>query len=210
MDIDMSPATSPITTISKYGHEHRAPDYIDLCDLLQTMSLSQSRLSKDPGNALIPYAPSAYQRVNEHAASTHTVYDQAYHSDASESSNSSFCDPLPTSSIISPVVSPPACLFLQSILASLAPASPVLSPYPHPYPLPMPYETTGGAYLDTLFTHRALFGAFPPAHAGCAVALSEIARALEVRAWRADRDADAEAIVAFRCEALSVASRITV
>jgi len=149
------------------------------------------------------YVPYASQSANEHDASTE---DLAYHSDAweSSSSKSSSSDQLttesqPTSSTIVQPSSLPACHFLQSILASLAPESPVLCPSPYPYPVAS-FQTTNGAYLDTILTHRSLLGAFPPAHRGCAATLQEIARALELRAWRADRDSDAEAVAALRQE----------
>jgi len=77
----------------------------------------------------------------------------------------------------------------------------VLSPFPYPYPVASAFQTTNGAYLDTILTHRSLLSAFPPGHRGCAVALQEIARAVELRAWQADRDADAEAVAALRQEA---------
>ncbi|KAH7921019.1 hypothetical protein BV22DRAFT_1132621 [Leucogyrophana mollusca] len=198
-----SPVGPMIVSNYEESHHHGIPAYgaeFDLCELLQTMSLSRGK-SKDPEAEFIPSAPYALPRGNEDDAGTE---DPAYHSDASESSSSNSTytpSPLPTSSIITTPTSPPACAFLQSILASLAPTSPALFPSPHPYPPAEPLQTTGGAYLETILTHRALLGAFPPGHKGCAVALSEIARALEVRAWRADRDSDAEAVVAFRYEA---------
>lgn len=54
--------------------------------------------------------------------------------------------------------------------------------------------------------HREAFYAFPPGHRTCAVGFSEIAKVLETRAWRADRDADQEAVVAFRNEAWIIAN----
>ncbi|KAG2339551.1 hypothetical protein BDR05DRAFT_1003217 [Suillus weaverae] len=180
----------------------------DLCELLQTLTLSKGRTKwrKVPENdPTVPAVPYALQRASEDAANTE---DPAYHSDAeSSSSKSSSCDPLTTtnhlltSSIIVPRSPLPACHFLQSILASLAPESHVLSPSPYPYPASSHFRTTGGEYLDTILTHRALLSAFPPAHRGCAIALQEIARAVEVRAWRADRESDAEAVATLRQEA---------
>jgi len=134
---------------------------------------------------------------------------------------------LPSSSIVAPRPAGPApCPFLQSTLASLAPAPayPAIEPYParpqgeaHAHAQEegrgrgKGLTTTNGAYLETLLTHRALLGAFPPGHAGCGDALREIAREVEVRAWRAwdgewrpDWDGDAEAVAAFRQEAYLV------
>ena len=82
----------------------------------------------------------------------------------------------------------------------------MLCPCPYPYPAASALQTTNGAYLDTILTHRSLQSAFPPAHRGCAVALQEIARAIEVRAWQADRDGDAEAVAALRQEAFLAAT----
>jgi hypothetical protein len=67
-------------------------------------------------------------------------------------------------------------------------------------------QTSCGEYLELIFIHREAFAARPSAHAGCSVAFSALARALELRAWRADRDADTEAVAAFRHEAWMVAA----
>jgi hypothetical protein len=68
------------------------------------------------------------------------------------------------------------------------------------------FATTGGEYLETIFTHREILSAYPEAHRHCARGLSDIAYIMERRAWRADRDADPEAIVAFRHEAWAIAA----
>ena len=68
------------------------------------------------------------------------------------------------------------------------------------------YPTTGGAYLDTIFTHRALLHASPREHEGCARALSDLAKKIDDREWRADRDSDQEAVIAFLLEAMTVGS----
>lgn len=67
-------------------------------------------------------------------------------------------------------------------------------------------QTSCGEYLELIFIHREAFAARPAAHAGCSAAFSALARALELRAWRADRDADTEAVAAFRHEAWMVAA----
>ena len=68
------------------------------------------------------------------------------------------------------------------------------------------YPTTGGAYLDTIFTHRALLHASPRGHEGCARAFSDLARKIDDREWRADRESDQEAVAAFLNEAMTVAT----
>lgn len=68
------------------------------------------------------------------------------------------------------------------------------------------YPTTGGDYLEAIFMHRALYAAFPQGHRLCAICFSDIAYELEKRAWRADRDADTEAVSAFRHEAWMIAA----
>jgi len=67
-------------------------------------------------------------------------------------------------------------------------------------------QTTCGEYLELIFIHREAFAARPSAHEGCSAAFSALARSLELRAWRADRDADTEAVAAFRHEAWMVAA----
>ena len=68
------------------------------------------------------------------------------------------------------------------------------------------YPTTGGAYLDTIFTHRALLHASPREHGGCSRAFSDLSRKIDDREWRADRESDQEAVAAFLYEAMMVAS----
>ena len=67
-------------------------------------------------------------------------------------------------------------------------------------------QTSCGEYLELIFIHREAFAALPSAHVGCSAGFSALARALELRAWRADRDADTEAVAAFRHEAWMVAA----
>ena len=71
------------------------------------------------------------------------------------------------------------------------------------------FPTTGGDYLDTLFTHRDMYRAFPQGHQECVIALNDLARSIELRAWRADRDSDYEAVAAFRNEAWLIANAST-
>lgn len=67
------------------------------------------------------------------------------------------------------------------------------------------YPTTGGEYLDAIFTHREILHLHRAAHQDCARAFSDLAGLLEARAWRSDRDADPEAVSAFRHEAMVIA-----
>lgn len=68
------------------------------------------------------------------------------------------------------------------------------------------YPSTGGEYLDAIFVHREILFSQPAAHRDCALAFSDLAGILEKRPWRSDRDADSEAVAAFRHEAWVVAS----
>ncbi|KAI0941625.1 hypothetical protein AcW1_003471 [Taiwanofungus camphoratus] len=68
------------------------------------------------------------------------------------------------------------------------------------------YPTTGGEYLEAIFTHREVFCAFPQGHRTCALGFSDLAMDLEQRAARSDRDGDAEAVAAFRHEAWVIAN----
>ncbi|KAI0691910.1 hypothetical protein BC835DRAFT_95316 [Cytidiella melzeri] len=63
------------------------------------------------------------------------------------------------------------------------------------------YPTTGGAYLELIFTHREILYACPQLHRDCAMGFSDLAQTLERRDWRADREGDGEAVAAFRYEA---------
>ena len=70
------------------------------------------------------------------------------------------------------------------------------------------FPTTCGEYLDTIFTHREILFSYPAMHVHCARALSDLAYTMEKRAWRADREADSEAVAAFRHEAWVIASQL--
>lgn len=71
------------------------------------------------------------------------------------------------------------------------------------------YPTTGGDYLETIFTHRDMFRAYPQGHQECVLGFHDLARAIERREWRTDRDSDAEAVAAFRNEAWIIANATT-
>jgi len=81
------------------------------------------------------------------------------------------------------------CAYLQSIRSQLE-----------------DYPTTGGEYLDAIFTHREILHSYPAVHRDCARGFSDLAYLLEKRAWRSDREADIEAVTAFRYEAWVIAS----
>ncbi|KAH9920904.1 uncharacterized protein B0H18DRAFT_1086260 [Fomitopsis serialis] len=68
------------------------------------------------------------------------------------------------------------------------------------------YATTGGDYLEIIFTHREAFHAFPDGHRTCAIGFSDIAMDIERRETRPDRESDPEAAAAFRHEAWVIAS----
>lgn len=68
------------------------------------------------------------------------------------------------------------------------------------------FPTTSGDYLDLIFTHREAFFAFPQGHRSCAIGFSEIAKKVETRKWRVDREGDVEAANAFRNEAWIIAN----
>lgn len=54
--------------------------------------------------------------------------------------------------------------------------------------------------------HREMFSAHPAGHVGCPAAFTALARELEGRVWRSDRDGDLEAVKAFRHEAWMTAA----
>ncbi|KAJ7782655.1 hypothetical protein B0H16DRAFT_463950 [Mycena metata] len=84
------------------------------------------------------------------------------------------------------------CAYLQAIQSQLA-----------------NFPTTGGEYIESIFTHRQIFFAYPGGHRFCAKAFSDLACSLQRREWRADRDADMEAVSAFNYEAQFIASVIS-
>ncbi|KAF7315176.1 hypothetical protein MIND_00032000 [Mycena indigotica] len=71
------------------------------------------------------------------------------------------------------------------------------------------FPTTGGAYIESIFTHRQIFFAYPGGHLCCAKAFSDLACSLQRREWRADRDSDMEAVTAFNYEAQFIASVVS-
>ncbi|KAJ7935106.1 hypothetical protein B0H13DRAFT_518577 [Mycena leptocephala] len=46
------------------------------------------------------------------------------------------------------------------------------------------FPTTGGEYIESIFTHRQIFFAFPGGHRCCARAFSDLACSLQQRQWR--------------------------
>ncbi|KAI0059911.1 hypothetical protein BV25DRAFT_1993201 [Artomyces pyxidatus] len=113
----------------------------------------------------------------------HMSDEESSQSDTSESSSSSAAPPSP-------------CALLEAISRLYEDDDHELEHFP----------TTCGEYLELIFTHRELFAAEPRSHTGCPAAFSALARVLELRAWRADREADIEAVNAFRHEAWMIAA----
>ncbi|KAF9012536.1 hypothetical protein BDQ17DRAFT_1419910 [Cyathus striatus] len=109
--------------------------------------------------------------------------DPSYHSDAASDCSSSTAN--------THQEEPFGCAYLQTVRA-----------YMENYP------TTGGEYLETIFTHREIQTAYPAAHVYCSRGFSDLAYMMEKRAWRADRDADTEAVTAFRHEAWMIAATL--
>jgi hypothetical protein len=136
------------------------------------------------------------------AAPDLAITDHRNQSDTTASSSSSDAPPSPGAGAAAAaaavaVTTPPPCALLESLTRSYDPDSVDA------------LQTTCGEYLELIFIHREAFAALPSAHAGCSAGFSALARALELRAWRADRDADTEAVAAFRHEAWMVAAWMT-
>ncbi|KAF8911488.1 hypothetical protein CPB84DRAFT_1812336 [Gymnopilus junonius] len=145
---------------------------MDLCALLQTMKLDQSKKST---GIIFPATPQPLN-VRDELMSEDPSYQVSPVSICSYSSSSEKFY---------------GCAYLKSIQSQM-----------------QDYPTTGGEYLDAIFTHREILYSYPPAHHECARAFTDIAYLLETRAWRADRDADTEAVTAFRHEAWTIASSL--
>ncbi|KAI0753152.1 hypothetical protein C8Q80DRAFT_496499 [Daedaleopsis nitida] len=125
-------------------------------------------------------------------------------SDSSDSEDGTYQQPSTSTTSLSPssasADTPPppppppcGCAYLQAVHAQIRAGS---------------YTTTSGDYLETIFTHRETFYAFPPGHRTCALGFSELANGLaeRQRAWRPDWDGDSEAVSAFRHEAWVIAN----
>ncbi|KAI0645172.1 hypothetical protein C8Q79DRAFT_1011266 [Trametes meyenii] len=135
-------------------------------------------------------------------------------SDSSDSEDSTYqpSPALPSNSSCTASAPPPcACAYLQALQGRIRAGS---------------YATTGGDYLEAIFTHREAFFAFPQGHRGCAIGFSDLAHDLEGRCQlqqaqeqeqeqqqyqqglrrRADWDGDNEAAAAFRHEAWVIAN----
>ncbi|KAJ7772097.1 hypothetical protein DFH07DRAFT_215722 [Mycena maculata] len=105
---------------------------------------------------------------------------------------------MPEAQVDPPPTNPPepsyqGCAYLQSIQSQLE-----------------TFPTTGGeSYIESIFTHRQIFFAYPGGHRCCARAFSDLACSLQRREWRADREADMEAASAFHYEAEFIASVVS-
>ncbi|KAK2463112.1 hypothetical protein APHAL10511_004767 [Amanita phalloides] len=161
----------------EYVTHERIPLEMDLCDLLQNMKLHYPANDKTAIGA-----PFAIGRQSEAAVAGDVIMpdEMSYQSDGESSQSSE-----PAGSTDEDY----GCAYLQSIKSRLD-----------------LFTTTGGGYLEAIFTHREICGAYPAGHTQCPRALSDIACALEQRAWRADREADGEAISTFRQEAWFIAN----
>ncbi|KAF5393486.1 hypothetical protein D9757_000498 [Collybiopsis confluens] len=154
---------------------------VELCQLLQTLSLGGGPKRNHEGSTVavtLTKDTSLPPQINvqEDVA---MFDDPNYQSDTAESD----CSNTSTRS------EHYGCAYLRTIQAQLE-----------------SYPTTGGEYLEAIFTHREIFFSYPEAHIDCARGFSDIAHMLEHRAWRADREADTEAVAAFRHEAWTIAA----
>jgi len=175
-------------------HSHPMSELdIDLAALLESLSLQQRirTMTNEPA----PTAPTASDMQMNDA-------ENNYQSDTTASSSSSDEPPSPRAAAAAAAIltTPPPCGLLESLTRSYDPDSDSDSDGVDGL------QTSCGEYLELIFIHREAFAALPSAHVGCSAGFSALARALELRAWRADRDADSEAVAAFRHEAWMVAA----
>lgn len=144
------------------------PLEMNLCSLLQNMKLDFPQDEKSAvGLPIIAIAEQSAADIADDVIPDET----SYHSDGESCSSSSL------GSDYNNLDEDIGCAYLQSLKSQLS-----------------LFETTGGGYLETIFTHREISMAYPAGHTQCARAFSDIAYALEQRAWRADREADTEAV----------------
>ncbi|KIK67527.1 hypothetical protein GYMLUDRAFT_876025 [Collybiopsis luxurians FD-317 M1] len=152
----------------------------ELCDLLQTLSLGGGTKHNHEGVETVVVIPQDTTLPPINVQEDVAMFDDPnYQSDTAESESSS-------TSTRSEYY---GCAYLRAIQAQLE-----------------SYPTTGGEYLEAIFTHREIFSSYPEGHRDCARGFSDLAYMLEHRAWRADRDADTEAVAAFRHEAWTIAA----
>ncbi|KAJ3511774.1 hypothetical protein NLJ89_g3903 [Agrocybe chaxingu] len=162
------------------GQEHYDANCMDLCDLLQTMRLDPAyHQGKTAENSILAAPPPL--DIQDELMTEDTTHQCDTASESSNSSSSPRHEELY------------GCAYLQAIQSQLTSDG---------------YTTTGGEYLDAIFTHREILYAHPAAHQECARAFTDIAYVLEKRAWRADREADIEAVTAFRHEAWVIAATL--
>ncbi|KAH9889387.1 hypothetical protein C8Q73DRAFT_156641 [Cubamyces lactineus] len=164
---------------------------LQLSQLLNSLSLDSQRRkvifgSEEPqgGSPTSPTRNIADAAMSDSSDSEDSTYQPSRSASQPSSSSSNDAPPPPP---------PCGCAYLQALQGQIRAGS---------------YATTGGDYLEAIFTHREAFFAFPPGHRGCALGFSELARDLEARdrAWRADWDGDSEAAAAFRHEAWVIAN----
>ncbi|KAK7472400.1 hypothetical protein VKT23_000515 [Stygiomarasmius scandens] len=162
---------------------------MNLCDLLKALSIGRGS-NNGVESSIYIHGESPKPRdvpVPVQDEPMHMDDDQSHHSDTtSQSSRNDNISSRPTET---PATQYHGCAYLKAIQSQMD-----------------SYQTTNGDYLEAIFTHREILCSFPPAHTECARAFSDIAFGLEHRAWRADREADTEAVVAFRHEAWMIAN----
>ncbi len=129
----------------------------------------------------------------------HGTDEPSNQSGTTASSSSSDAPPSPPAAATTATATPQPCALLESFTHSYDPDTDGADGL----------QTSCGEYLELIFIHREAFAARPAAHVGCPAGFSALARALELRAWRADRDADTEAVAAFRHEAWMVAAQMS-
>ncbi|KAI0767116.1 hypothetical protein C8Q74DRAFT_932616 [Fomes fomentarius] len=169
-----------------------------LCQLLGTMSLDgQGR------KTTFVWRKESEEPSMAQTSRKHPIADAAM-SDSSDSEDSTY-QPSPSASQASSSANTgtpygQGCAYLQAIHDQIRAGG---------------YITTGGDYLETIFTHREALYAYPQGHRMCAVGFSELANDLARRerqhlasGWRPDWDGDSEAVSAFRHEAWVIANTL--
>lgn len=169
--------------------QSEVPFEMDLCNLLQTMKLegSQAEVPRYPNSVLPNAHDDPMDEVNYHSDGGSDCSSSSSGSSASNtvSKEAAFANTIPLAETHEVF----GCAYLQAVCSQLD-----------------NYPTTSGEYLEAIFIHREILSSFPGAHRDCARAFTDLAYRIEQRAWRADRDADLDAVTAFRNEAWMIAS----
>ncbi|KAF5354999.1 hypothetical protein D9756_005482 [Leucocoprinus leucothites] len=173
-----------------YDATQEVPFEMDLCNLLQTMKLEGSQAEKGSAKISKFRATKRPRRSHGRGELSHGGSDCSSSSSGSSASNTvskeaAFANTIPLAETHEVF----GCAYLQAVCSQLD-----------------NYPTTSGEYLEAIFIHREILSSFPGAHRDCARAFTDLAYRIEQRAWRADRDADLDAVTAFRNEAWMIAS----